>query len=118
MNAKGTGLGLSICKNIIEQMGGSVQVLSELGKGSRFQINLNALARDKGASNQLERNSQLQITDSFSASFRKLEGLICGQNEMTDFEYTSFDPHSLNEKQDLLMGELQHLMKGIRSRLE
>jgi signal transduction histidine kinase len=28
MNAKGTGLGLSICKNIIEQMGGNVEVES------------------------------------------------------------------------------------------
>jgi signal transduction histidine kinase len=33
-NKGGTGLGLSICKKIIEQMGGSVEVKSELGVGS------------------------------------------------------------------------------------
>ena len=33
-NSQGTGLGLSICKNIIEQMGGSVEVKSQLGQGS------------------------------------------------------------------------------------
>ena len=40
MNKCGTGLGLSICKNIIEKMGGSVQVKSKVGKGSTFSINL------------------------------------------------------------------------------
>ena len=38
MNKKGTGLGLSICKNLIEKMGGKVDVESEFGKGSTFKI--------------------------------------------------------------------------------
>ena len=47
MNAKGTGLGLSICKQIIEQMGGSVDVKSTLGKGTQFIISLNPKVIDK-----------------------------------------------------------------------
>ena len=40
MNKSGTGLGLSICKQIIEKMGGSVEVKSEPNVGSEFIINL------------------------------------------------------------------------------
>ena len=36
----GTGLGLVISKNIVMQMGGDVRVISELGKGSRFEFNV------------------------------------------------------------------------------
>jgi hypothetical protein len=39
-NKNGTGLGLSICKQIIEQMGGSVTCSSELNVGTEFKIKL------------------------------------------------------------------------------
>jgi len=42
MNREGTGLGLSICKQLIEQQGGTVNVTSQLGKGTTFEINLNS----------------------------------------------------------------------------
>ena len=40
INQTGTGLGLSICKNIINKMGGKVDVESTEGVGTKFIISL------------------------------------------------------------------------------
>jgi signal transduction histidine kinase len=39
-NKLGTGLGLSICKSLVELMGGSVRVESEVNKGTTFIMSL------------------------------------------------------------------------------
>jgi len=42
--ARGMGLGLAICKAIVDKNGGEMQIESEVGKGSRFTIELEAAA--------------------------------------------------------------------------
>lgn len=44
---KGTGLGLSICHGIIEKLGGTISVTSQVGKGTTFVITL-PLEKTKG----------------------------------------------------------------------
>ncbi|MBP0029662.1 ATP-binding protein [Roseofilum sp. Guam] len=39
--SEGTGLGLTICKQIVEMMGGQIEVSSQLGQGSRFEFAVN-----------------------------------------------------------------------------
>lgn len=45
--AQGTGLGLSICKTIIERLGGSISVSSEMGKGTTFTFTLPLVSANK-----------------------------------------------------------------------
>lgn len=46
----GSGLGLSIVKKLVELMGGSIHVISELGKGSEFIFQINLQKKNKSSS--------------------------------------------------------------------
>ena len=39
-NYEGTGLGLTISKNLLELIGGKIEVESEVGKGSTFKVTI------------------------------------------------------------------------------
>lgn len=39
-SATGTGIGLAICKEMVDRMNGQIHVYSEVGKGTRFQIDI------------------------------------------------------------------------------
>ena len=62
-NKSGTGLGLSICKQIIEQMGGSVEVKSKVGRGTDFLINLKIKSRETKVSLENAEIYQFYIED-------------------------------------------------------
>jgi signal transduction histidine kinase len=63
-NKQGTGLGLSICKQIIEKMGGSVEVKSELNVGTQFIINVKTKCQVK-RTNTISKNRRSRSSSVF-----------------------------------------------------
>lgn len=60
----GTGLGLSLAKRMVELLGGSIQLTSEVNKGSTFQVNLSVLTIE----NQLSGEGNIENDDSAAQS--------------------------------------------------
>lgn len=66
---QGTGLGMSITKNIVDMMGGSIEVLTEEGKGTEFilklELRLQPEQREKGKIKELEGMRALVVDDDY-----------------------------------------------------
>ena len=86
---EGTGLGMAITKNIVEMMGGTIQVSSEKGKGTEFVISLDLkLQENHNASRriaELEGLRALVVDDDFDTcdSVTSMLGQIGMRSEWT-----------------------------------
>ena len=75
---QGTGLGMSICKGIVELMGGTIQVQSAPGEGSRFTVEL-ALRMEKEQLS-IQENPEEQENKAFDYHGRRF--LVAEDNEL------------------------------------
>ena len=85
----GTGLGLSICHRLITGFGGSIDVTSELGKGTTFRIVL-PLARVAPADEQphslasvpARRRGKILVIDDESMMAKAVERALCAEHDV------------------------------------
>ena len=69
---KGTGLGLAICRQFAQIMGGTMQVESALGKGSKFRVELPAEAAGESQAGALQEGESIVAIAPNQREFRVL----------------------------------------------
>ncbi len=76
-NIQGTGLGMSITKSIVELMGGTIDVETELGKGTEFIVRVDFPVIDEPEEVEVE-----QAVTSREIDFSKVKLLLVEDNEV------------------------------------
>ena len=65
----GTGLGMPIVKELVEMMGGSIEVESELGHGTKFTVILRHRIADEKYYNQMKKDNGKECKDIFEGRY-------------------------------------------------
>ena len=102
---EGTGLGLSICHRIITQMGGAIDVFSEMGKGSVFQIRL---LLDKASPDPCDPTQELREEDFSDRSIKGMNILL-----VDDIEINRMIVKSIFEDEDVNISEAEDGAKAV-----
>ncbi len=102
LNKNGVGLGLSICKNLIENMAGSVKVESKLKQGSKFTINFKTTCIIEAEDPELfvEPNHEEQKQENARDSIKRRNGFSPQKIESdVDDKEIDFSNDSINDSE-------------------